>query len=181
MNLTDHFLISTGNLQGSFFADSVVFVCSHDRNGAFGLVVNKPTSTTARELLSSLKVKAPGGGEGRVMRGGPVKQEQVVILHSPAEQYDVTVKVNDDVAVTLSRDILKAIGEGAAPEKMIFFFGYSGWENGKLESEIGDNAWITVPASADIIFDMPAAQRLSAATQRLGFDINNLSDMAGNA
>ena len=182
MNLTNHFLISTGNLNGSFFSESVVLVCSHDSEGAFGLVVNKPTPTSERELLSSLKVPSPkGGGDQAVMRGGPVKQEQVVVLHSPAREFDVTVKLNGDAAVTLSRDILKAVSEGAAPEKMIYFFGYSGWEGGKLESEISDNAWITVPASLDIIFDMPAESRLNEAARRLGFDISRLSDMTGNA
>ena len=182
MNLTNHFLISTGNLSGSFFADSIVLVCSHDSEGAFGLVINKPASAKESDLLSTLKAVPPGGGSDKpVMRGGPVKPEQVVILHSPSREFDVTIKVNDNIAVTLSRDILTAVSEGDAPDKVVFYCGYAGWEGGRLESEVSDNAWLTMPASLDIIFDMPPKRRLAEATRRLGFDINRLADMSGNA
>lgn len=186
MNLTNHFLISTGNLSGSFFADSIVLVCSHDSEGAFGLVINKPSPAKESDLLSTLKASPPESDKADkedkpVMRGGPVKPEQVVILHSPPREFDVTIKVDDNIGVTLSRDILTAVAEGAAPDKVVFYCGYAGWEGGKLESEVGDNAWITMPASLDIIFDTPPARRLPEATRRLGFDINLLADMSGNA
>ncbi|MGI9337479.1 MAG: YqgE/AlgH family protein [Gammaproteobacteria bacterium] len=182
MDLTNHFLISTGSLSGSVFADSVVLVCSHDSEGAFGLVINKPSPAKEGELLSTLKAAPPGGGsDNPVMRGGPVKPEQVVILHSPPREFDVTIKVDDNIGVTLSRDILTAVSEGAAPDKVVFYCGYAGWEGGKLESEVGDNAWITMPASLDIVFDLPPSRRLAEATRRLGFDINLLADMSGNA
>ena len=182
MNLTNHFLISTGNLRRSIFEDVVIFVCRHDSEGAFGLVVNKPSETSVQNLLDSLKVTPPAGcSDAMVHHGGPVKQEQVFVLHTPAKTFDVTIKVGKDIGVTLSRDILTAISEGQAPSKSFFYFGYAGWGEGQLEEEISENAWITVPASTDIIFDTPASQQLTAATKQLGFDINNLSDFTGNA
>lgn len=179
MNLTNQFLISTGNLNGSLFADSIIYICRHDEDGAFGIVINKPSKTTVQELLKSLKVNTDTIDKNKVLHGGPVKTEQVFILHTPPAAYDVTIKVGDDVGVTLSRDILTAIEKNQAPEKIQFAFGHAGWAAGQLEDEIKNNAWITLPASADILFDTPARTRLNEATKRSGFDINNLSSVTG--
>ena len=116
MNLTNHFLIATANLDRSVFADSVIFICRHDSDGAFGLVLNKPSNTSVRELLESLKIP-PAGGSSAVLHGGPVKPEQVFILHSPPGEYDVTIRVDDNIGVTMSKDILSAIAENRAPKK----------------------------------------------------------------
>lgn len=181
MDLTNHFLVATNNTSGSLFAGSIIYICRHDESGAFGLIINKPSPAPVSELLKSLKIKG-GSRDGKmIMQGGPVKQEQVFILHSPAEEYDVTIKVSDEVGVTLSRDILKAISDRCAPEKMLFACGYAGWDGGQLEEEILENAWIVVPAASDIIFDIPPAMRLAEATRRLGFDMNDLSNVAGHA
>ncbi|MGI9297489.1 MAG: YqgE/AlgH family protein [Gammaproteobacteria bacterium] len=180
MNLTNHFLIATANLDRSVFAKSVIYVCRHDGDGAFGLVLNKPSDTSVRELLESLKIPpAPGGAN--VLHGGPVKPEQVFILHSPPGEYDVTIRVDDNIGVTMSKDILSAIAENRAPEKMQFAFGYAGWDSDQLENEIRENAWIAIPASPDIIFDMPPPQRMTEAAKRLGFDIKSLSADTGRA
>ena len=180
LNFTNHFLIATGHSDNSIFAGAVIYICRHDDEGAFGIIVNKPSSTSVDELLQSLKISA-SGGQAAVLHGGPVKQEQVFILHSPPSEYDATIKVGDDIGVTMSRDILSAIAENRAPQKMLFAFGYAGWEAHQLESEISENAWLTVAASPDIIFDLPSHQRLDEAARRLGFDFANFSRDVGNA
>lgn len=180
MNLTNHFLIATDKLSRTVFANSVIYVCRHDNDGAFGIVLNKPSDTSVRELLESLKIN-PAKGTSAVLQGGPVKPEQVFILHSPPGEYNVTIRVDDNIGVTMSRDILSDIAENKAPSKMLFAFGYAGWESQQLESEINENAWIAVPASHDIIFDLPPPRRLGEVTKRLGFDINSLSADSGRA
>ena len=181
IDATNHFLMATPDNRGSLFANSIIYICRHDEAGAFGIIINKPSKTPVAELLKSLKVEGVKDDGSMIMQGGPVKQEQVFILHSPPLEYEVTIKVGEEVAVTLSRDILKAIGEKQAPEKMLFSCGYAGWDGGQLEEEILENAWIVLPAAADIIFDFPPAGRLREATRRFGFDINNLSTTAGRA
>jgi len=166
MDLTNHFLVSTGNLTESLFDHSIIYICRHDKDGAFGLVINKPSRTTVRELLDSLKVNVDKINKNMVLHGGPVKTEQVFIMHTPPTHYDVTIKVSDDIGITLSRDILTAIEKKQAPEKIQFAFGYAGWEAGQIECEIKSNAWITLPASPDILFDTPASARLSEAENR---------------
>ena len=202
MNFAKHFLLSTDNLRGSFFAESVILLCRHDEDGAFGIVVNKPSPTKVRDLLRALRIRGekPGNGGadnegdgdgaiyispdidgGPVMQGGPVKPEQVFVLHSPERDYEATIKVDDNIAVTLSRDILAAIARRRAPRKILFAFGYAGWGEGQLEDEISQNAWVPIPASPDVVFDLPAEGRLPAALKRVGFDISKLADAAGNA
>ena len=202
MNFAKHFLLSTDNLRGSFFAESVILLCRHDEDGAFGIVVNKPSPTKVRDLLRALRIRgekpgnggadAEGDGDGAiyispdidggpVMQGGPVKPEQVFVLHSPERDYEATIKVDDNIAVTLSRDILAAIARRRAPRKILFAFGYAGWGEGQLEDEISQNAWVPIPASPDVVFDLPAEGRLPAALKRVGFDISKLADAAGNA
>lgn len=181
IDVTNHFLMATPDNRGTLFANSIVYMCRHDDTGAFGIIINKPSKTPVAELLKSLKIERSKDDGGMIMQGGPVKQEQVFILHSPPQEYEVTIKVGEDVAVTLSRDILKSISKKQAPEKMLFSCGYAGWDGGQLEEEILENAWIVLPASADIIFDFPPALRLREATRRFGFDISNLSTTAGRA
>ena len=214
MDFSKHFLLSTDNLHGSFFAQSVILLCKHDDDGAFGIVVNKPSHTKVRDLLRTLRIRGEksendgdfsedGGGDrgdkegkdgaakaiyispdidgGPVMQGGPVKPEQVFVLHSPERDFEATIKVDNHIAITLSRDILSAIAEGKAPRKILFAFGYAGWGEGQLEEEISQNAWITIPASPDVVFDLPAEGRLPEALKRVGFDISKLADIAGNA
>lgn len=181
MNVANRFLMSTGGMNGSLFSNSIVYICRHNEEGAFGVIINKPSKTTVAELLKSLKIAGSDDEADMIMQGGPIKQEQVFILHSPPQEYDVTIKVGGEVAVTLSRDILAAIAEKRAPEKMLFACGYAGWDSGQLEEEILENAWIVLPASLDIIFDLPAEGRLAEATRRMGFEVDNLSAAAGHA
>ena len=183
MNLANSFLISASVSRGSVFSRSVVYVCSHDSGGAFGLIVNKPSDVPVSHLLKSLEIDTGSAdlSRQRVLIGGPVKPEQVFILHALSRSYDVTIEVSKEVGVTLSRDILLAIGSNEAPAKMLFTFGYAGWDAGQLEDEICHNAWLTLPANAQILFDTKASDMLSAVTQQVGVDIDCLSDSVGHA
>jgi putative transcriptional regulator len=113
--------------------------------------------------------------------GGPVQTDRGFVLHRPAGDWQSTLKVRDDIALTSSRDILAAIGEAQEPHAFLVTLGYAGWGAGQLEAELGQNAWLTLPASADILFEQPPEERLPLAMQRLGIDFAQLSDVAGHA
>ena len=179
--LANHLLISTADSGGGIFQNSVIYVCQHDKDGAFGIVINKPSKLLACELLKKLKAHDNSADKNPVLRGGPVKPDQVFVLHSPAVSYDVTIQSGGDIAVTLSQDILVAAREGRAPQKILYAYGYTGWESGQLEEEVQNNAWITLQASPKIVFDTPHHTRFAAAGRMLGFDVNNLSQIKGNA
>jgi putative transcriptional regulator len=85
------------------------------------------------------------------------------------------------VGLTTSRDVLQAVGEGRGPEQILVSLGYAGWAPGQLEHELGQNAWLTVGAKADVIFDLPPEARFVAAMDLLGVDPMRLSDEVGHA
>ena len=89
--------------------------------------------------------------------------------------------IGDGIGLTTSKDILEAVARGDGPEQILVTLGYAGWAPGQLEHELAQNAWLTVPARNDILFDLPAGERLPAAMHLLGVDYANLSDVAGHA
>ena len=103
------------------------------------------------------------------------------VLHVPAGNWQSTLRVRDAIGLTTSKDILEAVGRGEGPEKLLVTLGYAGWSPGQIESEITQNAWLTVEAKDAIIFDIPAEERLPAAMELLGIDFARLADVAGHA
>jgi putative transcriptional regulator len=161
----------------------VVYVCEHSEKGALGLVINRPTELTLARLFDKidLRLEIAPWKDAPVFFGGPVQTERGFVLHIPAGQYGSTLAVDDDIALTTSKDVLEAIADGGGPRKVLVTLGYSGWGAGQLEQEIADNAWLTVRADQRVIFDMPAEQRFSAALELLGVRSSQLSDQAGHA
>lgn len=104
------------------------------------------------------------------------------MLHHPVGKWQSTLAVNQEVGLTTSLDILKAIANAEGPDQVLIAMGYAGWAAGQIEHELAQNAWLTVPASADVIFDMSSEERLSAAMQLLGItNYVNLSNEIGHA
>jgi putative transcriptional regulator len=183
VDLTQHFLIAMPAMVDPHFAKSLTLVCEHNENGALGIVVNRPTDMNLHGLLEQVKIMpaADGFRSVPVHFGGPVQVDRGFVLHRPVGDWQSTLAVGPDIGLTTSRDILEAVARGAGPERMLVTLGYAGWAPGQLEHELAQNAWLTVPATTDILFDMPAEERLAAAMQALGVDYANLSDVAGHA
>ena len=183
VNLTDHFLIAMPAMTDPYFAKSLTYVCEHSEQGALGVVINKPIEMTMKMLLDQvgIELESEQHAEELVHFGGPVQMDRGFVLHQPAGEWLSTMAVNESVALTTSKDILEAVGRGQGPYKLLVSLGYAGWAAGQLEQELAQNAWLTVPASAAIIFDLPWEQRLPAAMKLLGVDLASLADEAGHA
>ncbi|MDP2878901.1 MAG: YqgE/AlgH family protein [Sulfuricella sp.] len=183
VNLTDHFLIAMPAMTDPYFAKSLTYVCEHTEQGALGVVVNKPIEMTLKMLLDQvgIELESEEHAEELVHFGGPVQMDRGFVLHQPVGEWMSTLAVNESVALTTSKDILEAVGRGQSPYKLLVSLGYAGWAAGQLEQELAQNAWLTVPASAAIIFDLPWEQRLPAAMKLLGVDLASLADEAGHA
>ena len=181
-NFTQHFLIAMPAMADPNFANTLTFVCEHNEDGALGIVVNRPTEMTLSALFEQIEIpladedisKAP------VHFGGPVQIDRGFVLHRPLGNWQSTLAVNDAVGLTTSKDVLEAAGRGEGPKDMFVSLGYAGWSAGQLEMELAQNAWLTVEADPDVLFDLPAERRLSAAARLLGIDMSRLSDMAGH-
>ena len=183
MNLTHHFLIAMPNMADPHFAKTLTFICEHNDKGALGLVVNRPIEMSLQTLLEQVSI--PFGTEQfksiPVHFGGPVQVDRGFVLHKPLGQWQSTLAVSPEVGLTTSKDILQALARGEGPSNLLITLGYAGWAPGQLESELAQNAWLTVQAKPEVIFDLRAEDRLPAAMGLLGIDFASLSDEAGHA
>ncbi len=187
LNFADHFLIAMPSMLDPVFGGSVVYLCEHNAEGALGVIINKPTDMTMDTLFEridlTLEISAQGTALEKqpVMFGGPVQVERGFVLHVPLGSYSSMIKVNPGIALTTSKDVLEAVGNGSGPEKFMVSLGCAGWGAGQLEDEIGRNGWLTVAATPGIIFDTPVEDRFAAALKLLGVDPMMLSGEAGHA
>jgi putative transcriptional regulator len=183
VNLTHHFLIAMPNMVDPHFAKTLTFICEHNDKGALGLVVNRPTEMTLQALLEQVSIPF-GSDEFKsipIHFGGPVQVDRGFVLHMPLGQWQSTLAVSPEVGLTTSKDILQALARGEGPRQLLVTLGYAGWAPGQLEQELAQNAWLTVQAKAEVIFGLPAEDRLPAAMGLLGIDFASLSEQAGHA
>lgn len=182
-NLTHHFLIAMPNMVDSNFAGTLTYIAEHNDQGALGVIVNRPIDMNLAALLDRIDVplQAQDLALQPIYFGGPVQTDRGFVLHRPVGDWLSTLKVNEEVGLTSSRDILEAVGAQGNPEQFIVTLGYAGWAAGQLEQELAQNAWLTVEADLSIVFDLPPEERLVAAMQSLGVDFTHLSEVAGHA
>jgi putative transcriptional regulator len=181
--LSNHFLIAMPALADPNFARGLTLLCQHDETGAMGLLVNRPSDFTVGELLAQLGIdnEVPGLAQMPVLFGGPVHPDRGFVLHDDPREWNSTLRFGDGLAVTTSRDILVAMAHGDGPNNVLIALGYSGWDAGQLEAELGENAWLTAPADQAIVFRTPVAARWQAAASSLGVDLRLISDHSGRA
>lgn len=182
VNLTHHFLIAMPNMADPNFNGTLTYICDHGEQGALGVVINRPIELDLSTLFEQIGLSLPEPLRKQVVYfGGPVQTERGFVLHTPPQSFSSTLVVGDAVGLTTSKDILEAVSQGTGPEKFMVSLGYAGWAPGQLEAEIKQNAWLSVAAAAEVIFDTAPKQRLPAAMRLLGIDFANLADEAGHA
>lgn len=181
--LDQQVLIAMPGMVDSNFARSVTLLCQHNDEGAIGITINRLSDYSLGEIFSQLHLDCDNETicNMQVLEGGPVAPDRGFVLHSPHEGYESSMAVGPDIMVTTSRDVLAAIAEGGGPEKYIIALGYAGWGGGQLEGELRENAWISVMADSDIVFDMPVPNRFDGALGRLGIEVDRLHSDIGHA
>ena len=192
INLTHHFLIAMPGLEDESFARSVVYLCEHSERGALGLIINKPTDITLKGLFDKvdLSLRREDLTKEPVFQGGPVQTERGFVLHEPMlmdkgetdeSAYASTMTIPGGLEMTTSKDVLEALSTGAGPRRVLITLGYSSWGEGQWESELAENAWLTVAADLSVIFDTPVPERYDRALSLLGLQAWMLSPEAGHA
>lgn len=153
-----------------------------------GIVINRPTEMTYSMLFEKINLDLQDKTltDRPVLYGGPVQNERGFVLHQPTGDWDSSITVLGDIALTTSKDILEAVAQGSGPEKLLLSLGYAGWTAGQLEQEISQNAWLSVKPEdvqtlKKVLFDTQHEEQLIAAMALLGFDPSMLSDVAGHA
>jgi putative transcriptional regulator len=182
-NFTNHFLIAMPGMVDPHFSQTLTYICEHSERGAIGLVINKPTDITVGHLFAQCNVPLtdPALSQDAVYFGGPVKVECGFVLHQPLGDWKSTLKIDADIGMTTSKDILEAIADGVGPTNILVALGYAGWAAGQLEEEIKQNGWLTVEADAKMIFHLPDDAKINAAFAKLGIRPEMLSGTVGHA
>jgi putative transcriptional regulator len=187
VSLANHFLIAMPAMVDPNFARTLTYICEHNADGAIGIIINRPMEMTLASLFERVNIELePGEPQQRfaglpVYFGGPVQTDRGFVLHRPGGNWQSTLNVNAEIALTSSRDVLQMMGSTGEPAQVLVSLGYAGWTAGQLEWELAQNAWLTVEADPSVIFSTPSEERLPAAMQLLGVDFANLSEVAGHA
>jgi putative transcriptional regulator len=178
-NISGNFLIAVPGLDDPNFGHSVILICEHSKEGAFGIMINKILMNSIAPLLPSLgieeKLQVP------VHFGGPVKPGQGYVIYSPYNEKYNSIIISEDLAMTASKDILEDVATGAGPEQYIFALGFAGWGPNQLEEELMMGSWLVVPADPGIIFSVPVTERWKAAAGLLGINFDRYCDLSGSA
>lgn len=186
--LDGQFLIAMPLMTDRRFARSVIYLCAHSSQGAMGLIVNQRAShINFSQLLGQLSISSEDSAAGPpididVHVGGPVETGRGFVLHS-SDYFaaDSTLAIDEDVSLTATVDILKAIAGGRGPDRAILALGYAGWRPGQLESEIQANGWLHCPSDLDLLFDRDLDQKYDRALSKIGIDLSHLVSDAGHA
>ena len=192
INLTNHFLIAMPGLEDAIFSKSVVYVCEHTPRGALGIVINKPSEMKMQALFGKidLPLQRQDLTSKPVFQGGPVHTDRGFVLHDPVfsesekpEQavYASTMSIPGGLEMTTSKDVLEALSNGSGPRRVLVSLGYAAWGEGQLETELGENSWLTVDADQTVIFDTPAEDRYDKALNLLGLHAWMISTQVGHA
>ncbi len=172
------------SLTDKYFSRAVTYVVEHSQEGAMGLVINLPSNLSFKELIDQSQSNSEALAELSekvVVCGGPVYRDRGFILHTNQPGWSSSIEVSSEIMLTTSKDILSAIGTSSGPEKSIVALGYAGWEAGQLEQEIQENAWLTIEADDEILFDVPIHKKWQAAVNKLGIDVWQLTQNSGQA
>ena len=181
--LQQQMLIAMPAMADPNFSRSVTMLCQHNEEGAIGITINRQSTFTLGELLFQLNIPCTNQkiSSLAVLEGGPVSPDHGFVLHTPVEGFDSSIRINDEIMVTTSRDVLAAIAAGKGPDKFLVALGYAGWGDGQLEFEMRQNAWLSVPADKGILFESAMPQRWEKALGKLGISISDLHGIGGHA
>ncbi|OLP45609.1 YqgE/AlgH family protein [Rhizobium oryziradicis] len=187
--LDGQFLIAMPSMTDTNFARSVIYICAHTSAGAMGFMINRPQTVTFADVLLHLNlidqtdaIMLPDQTRNfPIQSGGPVESGRGFVLHSEDYHSDSSIPVSEDILLTATLDIVRAISDGRGPARATMLLGYAGWGPGQLEREIANNDWLNCAASDDLIFDTQLSDKYDRALALLGVSAATLSSEAGHA
>ena len=183
------FLVAMPSLSSSFFAQTIIYVCAHNEEGAMGFVVNKARGMTFGDLVEQTDVftetpmpKMPSNvAHAPIGHGGPVDEHRGFVLHSTDYYGESTIPISESVFLTSTTHVLRMIANGRGPNRCAVSLGYSGWGPGQLESEMMDNSWLTLEADPGLVFDQDHETKYARLMRAAGIDTAHFVADCGHA
>jgi putative transcriptional regulator len=181
--LAGQFLVAMPGMHDLSFEKSVIYICAHSAEGAMGLIVNRAiNSVTFSDMLEQLEIDEPISSPPiKIHFGGPVESERGFVLHTNDYLQDTTLAIDQDLSLTATLDVLKAIAIGSGPLQSLLALGYSGWGPGQLDEEMKSNGWLSVVANKDLVFDQDLGSKWDRAMDTIGINPHMLSKNVGHA
>lgn len=182
-NLTGKCIVSSPFMESEQFQKTVVYICTHSKEGAMGFIINQKLPEISFEDLAAQLPIAPyfGSRQIDVHNGGPLDKIRGFVIHSTDYIKKDTVVIDKEIAISSSLDILNDIALGSGPRDNIITLGYSSWGPQQLEKEIMSNEWIITPTQAELVFRTKDEQKWEAALHQAGINIEQLSLYSGRA
>lgn len=182
-SLANHLLIAMPSLIDPNFKRSVIYVCEHHIRGTVGLIINRPLQFPLGLVFEQLQIQPITLDRNQLplLFGGPVQPERGFVIHRPIGGWRSSLSLGDDVTVTTSNDIIRAIAANQGPKDVLVTLGYAGWGENQLEHEVRENIWLVCPYKAELLYDVPFSERWEYAGLTIGVKMDQLSDQSGHA
>lgn len=182
-SLANHMLIAMPSLDDPNFKRAVIYVCEHQDEGSVGLIINQPMSFPLGFVFEQLQIEPIRVEMNRLplLYGGPVQPERGFVIHRPLGGWRSSLSLTDEVTVTTSNDIIRAIATDTGPKDVLVTLGYSGWGEHQLEKEVMDNIWLVCPYKQELLYEVPFEDRWTYAASLIGVRMDQLSSDAGHA
>ncbi|MDQ3070483.1 MAG: YqgE/AlgH family protein [Acidobacteriota bacterium] len=176
--ITPTLLLSMPQLDDPNFGRTVVLLCEFASEGAFGLIINRPTEFPAASVVQ-LAPPVIAGNDLPLWIGGPVEPERGWILLSKAHETDEAREIVPGLFLSASADVLRRVLEASIPPPARVIAGYAGWGPGQLDQELSESSWLIADVDADFVFNTPASALWEASIRRLGIDPAQLQQGRG--
>jgi putative transcriptional regulator len=183
-SLKNHILIAMSHMSDPYFGKSVILICEHSKEGAMGLIINRPFQ---EPNLKKLFADIYSGNDDilkivpKVYFGGPVMIERGIVLHSTEHSIDGTLNISSDFSITSHKEILEDISEGIGPKQFKLYLGHAGWSAGQLEQEIERGDWLLQSTTHDFVFNVPEKYMWTQANKTFGIDTTQITGVGGLA
>lgn len=145
-------LVASPYLDNTVWEKTVIYIVEHDTDGAVGFVLNRPSKTSVNAILTEITTRFEDGYSQVVHLGGPVKENNVYMLHSGDWYSASTQPATSDISWSYDEFMLEKMRCGDTPQEWCMFVGCSSWSSGQLEAEIALDSWLTIDANPAIVF-----------------------------
>lgn len=179
--LTHHFLAPSIQMDDERFIDTLIYICKHNADGAWGFIINQPLDASVGGLLSELDLfTSQTTMNTPAMNGGPVRGEAGFVLHTGLPDYKSSFAISENICLTTSKDILEDISLDRVKHYLLCM-GYCNWGKGQLDQEIANGDWLAYPADLSTIFAIDAKDRLACIYDKIGIHRHMMIDHIGSA
>jgi len=182
-SLANSLLIAMPSIHDPVFSKSVIYVCEHQVQGTVGLMINRPMQFPLGLVFDQLQIEPIHVESNRLplLFGGPIQPERGFVIHRPFGDWRSSLALREDVTVTTSNDIIRAIADDTGPKDVLVALGYVAWEAEQLDREVRDNVWLVCPYKPELLYEVPFEERWEYAGLTIGVKMDQIISGEGHA